>query len=172
MQRRLNSRRPIMFAAGGVILAAVGTVLPSTAVARSMQCAPLSRDAIEAQFKRFNDSWQTRDPGKVTALFSPDAVLLATVSNKPRTTPAEVRDYFEHFLLSRPFAKIDTSTVRLGCNMATRVGTWTIALTEPKTHKKSDVQARYTFVYKFDRGQWWIEHLHSSLMPESGASSH
>ena len=173
MQRKLNSKRSLMLAAVAVSLAAgLDPVSLPAAAARSMQCAPANRSMIEAQFKRFNDSWQTRDPGKVTALFSPDAVLLATVSNKPRTTPAEIRDYFDHFLLSRPIAKIDTSTVRLGCNMATRVGTWTIALTDPKTHKKTDVQARYTFVYRFDRGGWWIEHLHSSLMPEKGAPAH
>jgi uncharacterized protein (TIGR02246 family) len=137
-----------------------------------MKCAPASRTTIETQFNRFNDSWQTGNPDKVTALFLPDAVLLATVSNKPRTTPAEIRDYFDHFLISKPVAKIDTSTIRLGCNTATRVGTWTIALTDPKTHKKSDVRARYSFVYKFDRGEWWIKHLHSSLMPETGASAH
>jgi uncharacterized protein (TIGR02246 family) len=168
MQRTINSRRALMLAT----LVVIGPFSSSSAVARSMQCAPASEGAIEAQFKRFNDSWQTHDPGKVTALFSPDAVLLATVSNRPRTTPPEVRDYFEHFLLSRPVAKIDTSTIRIGCNMATRVGTWTIALTDAKTHKKSNAHARYTFVYKFSGGQWWIEHLHSSLMPETGASAH
>lgn len=172
MQRNFNSNRPPKFvAAGGVALIVFGSISPAAAVARSMQCAPASQATIEAQFKRFNNSWQTHDPSKVAALFSRDAVLLATVSNKPRTTPAEVRDYFDHFLVSRPVAKIDTSTTRIGCNMATRVGTWTIALTDPKTHKVSDVHARYTFVYKFDGGQWRIEHLHSSLMPETGAST-
>jgi uncharacterized protein (TIGR02246 family) len=172
MQRTINSRRAFLLAAGAVTLLAAGSVSPSSALARSMQCAHASKNTIEAQFSRFNDSWQTGDPDKVTALFLPDAVLLATVSNKPRTTHAEIRDYFDHFLRSRPVAKIDTSTVRLSCNTATRVGTWTITLTDPKTHKKSDVHARYSFVYKFDRGQWGIEHLHSSLMPETGASAH
>jgi uncharacterized protein (TIGR02246 family) len=148
------------------------SLFPSTAAARSMQCASATQGTIEAQFKRFNDSWQTGDPDKVTALFSPHAVLLATVSNKPRTTYPEIRDYFDHFLVSRPFAKIDTSTVRVHCNTASRVGTWTIALTDPKTHKKTDVHARYSFLYKFEGGQWWIKHLHSSLMPETGPSAH
>jgi uncharacterized protein (TIGR02246 family) len=161
-----------MLAAGAMTLVAVGSLSPSNALARSMQCARASQDTIKVQFTRFNDSWETGDPDKVTALFSPDAVLLPTVSNKPRTTHPEIRDYFDHFLRSRPVAKLDTSTVRLSCNTATRVGTWTITLTDPKTHKKSDVHARYSFVYKFDRGQWWIEHLHSSLMPETGASTH
>ena len=167
MPSTINSGRAFMLA-GAVTLVAIGPVLPSTAAARSMRCAHADRNAIDAQFNRFNDSWQTGDPDKVTALFLPDAVLLATVSNKPRTTHAEIRDYFEHFLLSRPVARIDTSTVRINCNTATRVGTWTITLTDPKTHKKSDVRARYSFLYKFDKGQWWIKHLHSSLMPEKG----
>lgn len=172
LDRTFISKRGLVLAVGAATLAAVGPLLPSSAAARSMKCAPASEGTIEAQFKRFNDSWQTHDPGKVTALFSPDAVLLATVSNKPRTTHAEIRDYFEHFLLSRPIAKIDTSTVRVSCNSASRVGTWTIALTDSKTHRKSDVHARYSFLYKFDRGQWWIKHLHSSLMPETGGSAH
>jgi uncharacterized protein (TIGR02246 family) len=167
-----SNQLPIFVVAGSGILIILGSISPTIAVARSMQCAPASQGVIETQFKRFNDSWQTRDSNKVTALFSRDAVLLATVSNKPRTTPPEVKDYFDHFLLSRPFAKIDTSTIRIGCNTATRVGTWTIALTDPKTQKKSDVHARYTFVYKFGGGQWWIEHLHSSLMPETTNAGH
>lgn len=172
MPRTINSERALMLAAGAMTLFAVGSVSPAPALARSMQCTRASQNTIEAQFGRFNDSWQTGDPDKVTSLFLPDAVLLATVSNKPRTTHAEIHDYFDHFLLSRPIAKIDTSTIRLNCNTATRVGTWTITLTDPKTHKKSEVHARYSFVYKFDDGQWWIEHLHSSLMPETGASAH
>jgi uncharacterized protein (TIGR02246 family) len=172
MERTINSKRALMLAAGAVTVVAIGPVSPSSAAAGSMRCAPASERTIEAQFKRFNDTWQTHDPDKVTALFLPDAVLLATVSNKPRTTHAEIRDYFDHFLLSRPIAKIDTSTVRVGCNTASRLGTWTIALTDPKTHKKTDVHARYSFLYKFERGQWRIKHLHSSLMPETGASAH
>lgn len=172
MRRMINAERALMLAAGTMTLIATGSLFPSSALAGSMACAHASRHTIEAQFNRFNDSWQTGDPDKVTALFLPNAVLLATVSNKPRTTHAEIRDYFDHFLLSRPVAKIDTSTVRLNCNTATRVGTWTITLTDPKTHKKSDVHARYSFVYKFDKGQWWIKHLHSSLMPEKGAAAH
>jgi uncharacterized protein (TIGR02246 family) len=172
MDRAIGSKRALTFAVGFATLVAIVPFCPSSAVARSMRCAPVSKGTIEAQFTRFNDSWQTHDPGKVTALFSPDAVLLPTVSNKPRTTHAEIRDYFDHFLVSRPIAKLDTSAIRIDCNSASRVGTWTIALTDPKTHKKTDVHARYSFVYEFDQGQWWIKHLHSSLMPETGAPAH
>ena len=93
--------------------------------ARSMHCAPVSRAAIDQQFATFNRSWLTRDPDKVTALFAPGAVLLATLSDEPRTTRAGIRDYFAHFLKKAPDGHIDTSTTTIGCNEAARMGTWT-----------------------------------------------
>lgn len=135
--------------------------------ASRMACAPVTQLAIESQFERFNGAWSTKDPAKVTALFSHDAVLLPTVSNKPRTSPAEVNDYFVKFLQGSPVGTINTSTVSLGCNMASRLGTWTVTLTDAKTGAKSDVKARYSFIYKLEGGDWKIYHLHSSMMPES-----
>lgn len=130
-----------------------------------MACAPVSVAAVESQFDTFNKAWATKDPATVTALFSSDAVLLPTVSNKPRTSPAEVQDYFVSFLKGSPVGTINTSTVSLGCNMATRLGTWTVSLTNAQG-VRSDVKARYSFIYKYDGGQWKIYHLHSSMMPE------
>lgn len=132
-----------------------------------LACAPVTAAIVEAQFGRFTESWATGDAERVADLFAPDAVLLATVSNTPRTTHAGIADYFEHFLLGKPVARIDTSAIRLGCNSAARFGTWTIDLTDSSTGAKSEVPARYTFIYKFERGQWWIDHLHSSKMPET-----
>lgn len=66
--------------------------------AHAMQCAAIPANAADTLFNQFNAAWATKNPDTVTALFAPDAVLLATVSNKPRTSPAEVRDYFVSFL--------------------------------------------------------------------------
>ena len=38
-------------------------------------------------------------------------------------------------------------------------------MTDPATGAKSDVKARYTFLYQFEGGKWKIEHLHSSVLP-------
>lgn len=135
--------------------------------AHAMQCAPVTAAAVESQFDAFNAAWATRNPDTVTALFAPDAVLLATVSNTPRTTPAAIRDYFVGFLRNAPVGKIDTSTIKLGCNSAARLGTWTVTLTDPATGKVTPVKARYSFLYKYAGGKWWIDHLHSSMMPET-----
>ena len=141
-------------------------VMASPAQARSEVCAQVSDAAVEGQFARFNAAWATKNPDTVTALFAPGAVLLPTLSNTPRTDAAGIRDYFVSFLKRSPVGAINTSNVRLGCNMASRVGTWTVSLTDPATGAKSDVKARYSFVYRFAGGKWWIDHLHSSVMPE------
>jgi uncharacterized protein (TIGR02246 family) len=88
------------------------------------------------------------------------------VSNTPRTDHAGIRDYFVSFLKAQPVGSIDTSNVRLGCNTASRTGTWTVRLTDPATRQARDVKARYSFIYVHENGDWKIDHLHSSMMPE------
>ncbi|MFM9851509.1 MAG: SgcJ/EcaC family oxidoreductase [Sphingomonadaceae bacterium] len=149
---------------GLTTLAALG--LSTSAYAKSEQCAAVTKPVVEGWFTAFNNAWATKDPDKVTALFARDAVLLPTVSNKPRTTPSEVKDYFVKFLKGSPVGTIDTSTIKMGCNSVSRLGTWTVALTNPETGAKSNVKARYSFIYKREGGQWKIDHLHSSVMPE------
>ena len=153
--------------------AAIGALVMVPAVqakpmkaAKAPACAPGSAAAVEGLFTQFNDSWATKDPAKVTALFTKDAVLLPTVSHTPRTTPEGVNDYFVKFLKGSPVGSIDTSTVSVGCNIATRLGTWTVKLTDAKTGAVSNVKARYSFIYKPEGGVWKIYHLHSSMMPE------
>jgi uncharacterized protein (TIGR02246 family) len=153
------------------LIAGIAFTLAPAASARNAQrpCVAVAAPQIEAEFAAFNSAWATRDPDKVTALFAPDAVLLATVSNIPHTTPAGIRDYFVSFLKAAPVGTIDTSTLRLGCNTAWRVGTWTVRLTDAATGASTDVKARYSFIYTWQRGQWLIAHLHSSKMPETAA---
>ncbi|NBU28101.1 MAG: DUF4440 domain-containing protein, partial [Caulobacteraceae bacterium] len=67
---------------------------------------------------------------------------------------------------SSPVGRIETSTIKSGCNWALRAGTWTVTLTDAATGTKTDVRARYSFLYQYEDGQWRIEHLHSSAMPE------
>ncbi len=143
---------------------AIGHAKPAQKAA-AMTCAPVTTAAVESQFKVFNDAWATKNPDTVTALFAKDGVLLATVSNTPRTTPDAIKDYFVSFLKGEPVGTINTSTIKLGCNMATRMGTWTVALTNQNSGMRNDVKARYTFIYAYEDGAWKVAHLHSSMMP-------
>ena len=136
--------------------------LPTAAYATSEQCEHTDQATIAALFDRWNTSLKTLDSNKVAANYASDAVLLATVSNKPRTNHAEIEDYFEHFLKKEPTGVIDTRTIKVGCNIAQDVGTYTFSL---KGGQK--VSARYTYVQQFKDGNWLIAHHHSSAMPET-----
>jgi len=147
-------------------VAAVAAVQPALADQHTKNCATLTAAQLDANFTAFNSAWATKNPDTVTALFDDDAVLLATVANVPRTDYNAIRDYFVKFLKNSPVGKIDSSWTKSGCNWALRAGTWTVSLTDPATGAKSDVKARFSFLYQFEDGQWKIEHLHSSAMPE------
>ena len=128
-------------------------------------CAPLDKAGVTALFDGWNLSLATLDPDAVSQRYWNDAVLLPTVSNTPRTTPAMVRDYFVHFLEKHPRGRIDSRTVQLGCNLAIDMGTYTFSVMSP-SGALGEVAARYTFVYAFRNGEWKIAHHHSSAMPE------
>jgi uncharacterized protein (TIGR02246 family) len=136
----------------------------------AVACAQTDAAQVSALFDRWNSSLRTLDPDKVVANYAPDGVLLPTVSNKPRTNPAEIREYFVKFLKSKPQGKIDQRIIKIGCNVAQDVGTYTFRFKDGGT-----VHARYTYVYEWVNGQWLIAHHHSSAMPEvrkqSGISS-
>ena len=156
--------RKYLFAAA--VSAAVIAVPAQAKVAKPVKCAAVSQAQVESLFTDFNNAWATKNPDTVTSLFTKDAVLLATVSNKPRTDHAGIRDYFVGFLKPSPVGTINTSTVKMGCNTAARVGTWTVTVTDAATGAKTDIKARYSFLYRMEDGKWKIDHLHSSKMPE------
>ncbi|UXH80788.1 SgcJ/EcaC family oxidoreductase [Roseateles amylovorans] len=125
------------------------------------ECAVTTEREVAGLFDRWNTSLSTLSPDKVVANYAEDAVLLPTVSNQARTTPAEIRDYFVKFLKNGPQGTIDSRIIRIGCNVAQDVGTYTF-----KFKDGSQVRARYTYVYEWTHGQWLIAHHHSSAMPE------
>ena len=148
------------------IAVAVISVPAQAKSSKSMKCAVATQADVESLFADFNNAWATKNPDTVTKLFTKDAVLLATVSNKPRTDHAGIRDYFVGFLKPSPVGTINTSTVKIGCNTAARLGTWTVTVTDAATGAKTDIKARYSFLYRIEDGKWKIDHLHSSMMPE------
>lgn len=153
----------IKTAIAAVALAALsGPALADT----QMSCATVSEKQVEALFDRWNASLATLDPAKVTANYASDAVLLPTVSNTPRTDSASIQSYFVDFLKKHPQGKIDTRTVRIGCNTATDVGTYTFTIDGKAPGEKQIVKARYSYIYVYRGKKWLIAHHHSSAMPE------
>jgi hypothetical protein len=125
-------------------------------------CKSTSEQEIAGLFDRWNQSLLSGSPQRVAANYAPRSILLPTVSNRPRLTPAEKIDYFNTFLESAPSGKIDHRMIFIGCNSAVDAGLYTF------TFGKSGavVGARYTYTYAWDGSQWLITSHHSSAMPE------
>ena len=151
---------------GACVVASIMAVPAQAKPSTTQKCTAVQPSEIESLFTDFNNAWASKNPDMVTQLFTKDAVLLATVSNTPRTDHAGIRDYFVGFLKPSPVGTINGSTVKLGCNSAAGVGTWTVTVTDPSTGAKTDIKARYSFLYRIEDGKWKIDHLHSSMMPE------
>lgn len=129
---------------------------------RTENCKATSETEIAALFDRWNQSLQTDDPHKVVANYAERSILLPTVSNKPRLTPAEKEDYFRHFLENRPSGRIDLRFIELGCNTAFDAGLYTFTF----ARTGNSVSGRYSYTYRWNGSEWLITSHHSSAMPE------
>jgi len=153
----------LFFVAAALVGCASNQVAQTSAQgARTEVCKATSEAEIASLFDRWNRSLQTGDPHQVVANYAERSILLPTVSNKPRLTPAEKEDYFHHFLENRPFGKIDMRFVELGCNTALDAGLYTFTFATTG----QSVKARYTFTYRWNGSEWLITSHHSSAMPE------
>jgi uncharacterized protein (TIGR02246 family) len=152
------------------LMIAAALLTAGSPLAAEESCASLDSKAVEALFDEWNFALSSLDTSRVVQRYWPDAVLLPTVSNTPRTNAAMIGDYFEHFLAKRPRGHIDTRTIQGGCNVAMDVGTYTFSLMDDKG-VTSEIAARYTFIYQYRDGGWKILHHHSSTTPESGSGA-
>lgn len=139
-----------------------GGTPPTSKLTRTESCKATTEQEIVSLFDRWNQSLQTGDPHKVVANYADRSILLPTLSNKPRLSPAEKEDYFHHFLENRPSGKIDLRFVEIDCNTAVDAGLYTF--TFAKTG--SVVSGRYSYTYRWDGSKWLITSHHSSAMPE------
>jgi uncharacterized protein (TIGR02246 family) len=162
----MTLRKSILGAAGlaGVAALVVGCSSAPAQTASNADVKPAPAQ-IQALFADWNAALATGDPQKVADRYAPNAVLLPTVSNKVRSTRAEIVDYFEHFLQNKPSGTIlDSHVAVLNADDAIDAGTYRFALTQDG--KPTTVDARYTFVYEKIDGKWLIVNHHSSAMPE------
>lgn len=133
--------------------------------APSANCPQLTDSDVGALFSKWNLALASLDPKRVAGLYWPDAVLLPTVSNIPRTNSAAIEDYFVHFLQKFPRGTILSRTIYHACNLALDMGLYDFSVLDAAGNL-STVHARYSFAYTYRDGTWRIQHHHSSAMPE------
>ncbi len=122
----------------------------------------ITKEEVRSLFYLWNDALATGDSRIVAKRYTKSPVLLATVSDTPRTDFASVKDYFDAFLLKEPQGEIVEGFVNIGDGWASDVGIYefTMGATGDK------VRARYSYIYVQEGGVWKIQHHHSSVMPE------
>ncbi len=116
---------------------------------------------ITALFDEWNSALQTGEPKNVTALYETNAILLPTVSNRVRHNHEEIEDYFVNFLAKGPKGVINESNIRTFGDVAINSGVYTFTFSD-----SSCVQARFSYVYRWNGQRWMIIEHHSSAMPE------
>jgi uncharacterized protein (TIGR02246 family) len=121
----------------------------------------MNEHEITMLFDEWNCALQTGDPGHVAALYETNGILLPTLSNTVRHTHEEIEDYFVHFLAKGPVGTIDETNVRVFGQFAINSGVYTFTFQDA-----SVVQARFTFVYRWNGTRWMIVEHHSSRIPE------
>ena len=121
----------------------------------------MSSSQISILFDQWNSCLQTGEPEKVIALYDVSAILLPTISNLVRHNHEEITDYFVSFLAKGPVGKIDESNIRQFDDIAINSGVYTFTFNDGAT-----VQARFTFVYRWNGRRWLTVEHHSSAMPE------
>ena len=121
----------------------------------------MSDSHIASLFEEWNTALQTGEPKNVTALYESNAILLPTISNQVRHNHEEIEDYFIHFLAKGPKGIINESNIRTFGNIAINSGIYTFTFSVGNS-----VQARFTYVYRWNGQRWLIVEHHSSALPE------
>jgi uncharacterized protein (TIGR02246 family) len=121
----------------------------------------MSDSHIAALFEEWNTALQTGEPKNVTALYESNAILLPTISNQVRHNHEEIEDYFIHFLAKGPKGVINESNIRTFGSIAINSGIYTFTFSDGNS-----VQARFTYVYRWNGQRWLIVEHHSSALPE------
>ncbi|HUB45238.1 MAG TPA: SgcJ/EcaC family oxidoreductase [Acetobacteraceae bacterium] len=138
-----------------------------TAQARTQACAPITEKQIAALFDRWNASL-ARTPDAVVANYTTNAVLLPTKENGPLIGHAAIREYFVHFLEAHPTGTIVSRTIVIGCNMAFDTGLYNFTVDGSAPGQRTQIKARYTYIYEPRGRTWLIVHHHSSVLPVPG----
>ena len=133
------------------------------ATSASVSAKDMSDKEVNEFFNLWNDALATLDPDKVAKRFAKDPILLPTISDTPGTDYDSIRAYFAIFLKRKPQGVLEYSKVIKGDDWALDAGIYEFTMGD--TGDK--VKARYTFLYKFEDGEWKIAHQHSSVMPEA-----
>ena len=127
-------------------------------------------NVTESEITALLDKWrkgiESGNQKEVVSLYSKNAILLPTISDKIEYGHSEIGKYFDHFLKLQPKVSVILRHIKIFSN-DTAVDTGKYIVTTKQNGKEFQVTARYTFVYERIAGKWLIKVHHSSRVCES-----
>ena len=130
-------------------------------------CAAVDAGTADRLFRQWAERVRAGDPEAVADLYADDALLLPTLSPRPRGTHAAIADYFSGFAVRHPRAEVIEHALYAACNQVVDAGLYRFRFPATSTAAETVVEARFTLVYGFRNQQWRLLHHHSSLLPGS-----
>tara|TARA_Y100000361_G_C11037400_1_gene278036 strand:- start:311 stop:709 length:399 start_codon:yes stop_codon:yes gene_type:complete len=121
-------------------------------------------DPVSDLVKTWVNTLATFNPEAVVNLYAPDGILLGTIAENIKVGRDEILTYFNMFVQKQPVGMINTMYIQDGGSCKVADGIYTFTLTD-SLGKKTEVIARYTFVFKQYMDEWKIASHHSSKQP-------
>lgn len=135
-------------------------LVTSCATQRDTDVSPMAKDQVAAATAAWAAAFNSKDPARISGLYSADAVVWGTGAKTIATTPSAITEYFkEQAKFPNLRVVLGESHIRIFGDMAINTGNYTF------TFPKGELPARYTFVFQYREGRWLIVDHHSSRVP-------
>ena len=122
------------------------------------------QDQVAAATAAWRAAYDSRDPGRITAMYDADAVLWGTTAKTVAATPAAIAEYFKD-APKRPNARVAFGEQHNRGYGEVAVSTGYYMFSDVRDGQTVSRPARYTMVFRNRDGQWRIVAHHSSVVP-------
>jgi uncharacterized protein (TIGR02246 family) len=124
-----------------------------------------SKEDAYKSVEQWAAAFNAHDVEKTVAIFTPDALVLGTLSPSLATKPDELRKYFGASAAAKSEVQLgESSAIVLSDAAVEFVGFYEFS--RPKDGQIAKTPARFTILATKRDGVWKIAHLHSSARPK------
>ena len=125
-------------------------------------------EIAKENLKKWTDGLLTKDSSVMAGFYTSndDLSFLPTLDSRHITNLEDTQDYFQnHFLPKSPkcVEVLQDTVIELAESCYSHSGKYTFEV-GPEDDRKT-AEARFTFIWKKEEGDWKITHHHSSVLP-------
>ena len=122
------------------------------------------KEDVAAATAAWRAAYDSRDPTRITGMYSADAVLWGTTAKTVAANPTAINDYFKD-AGKRPNARVTFGEQHIRTYGDVGVNTGYYTFSDVRDGKATSLPARFTMVLENRGGKWFIVAHHSSRLP-------